>query len=285
MIAYEKLVASMRSSESNEDLRCKQGALSEVVKKSGMLGQASHVYTNKIYKLFEEELLGSIGTTWTEVSSSDTIHTFEVCEEGSQRGCTVQFNSHNAEIFCSCKKFESLGILCCHALWVFSIKNFTRIPNQYLLKRWTKEAKGGMMGYEQNVARTMNSKDELVWRNSMIQFVWNSVYKTRGMDTIRQICQKKLLELDKEIDKEVARLKLVEEINLVTEEASEVNDVCTPGLDLSHGRLDGVSNTRLKSHYEKRKVNPSKEALSSCMFNYIVSKIIIVHQFLIFFFF
>ncbi|XP_048320933.1 protein FAR1-RELATED SEQUENCE 5 isoform X4 [Ziziphus jujuba] len=261
VIAYEKLVASMRSSEFNEDFRCKQGAQSKVLKKSGILGQASNVYTNKIYKLFEEELLGSIGTTWTELVSRDTLHTFEVREEGSQRVCTVKFNSHSAEIFCSCKKFESLGILCCHALRVFGIKNLTRIPNQYVLKRWTKEAKGGMMGYEQSAPHSMNRKDELVWRNSMIRFVCNSIYKAQGMDTARKLCIKKLLEFDREIDEEVARLKLGEERNLGTDIANEGNDACTPVLCPSH--MEDLSSTRHKGHCEKRKTNPSKEAISA----------------------
>ncbi|ONI29931.1 hypothetical protein PRUPE_1G223100 [Prunus persica] len=43
----------------------------------------------------------------------------------------------------SCKMFESMGLLCRHALRVLNVKEVTKIPSQYILKRWTKEAKKG----------------------------------------------------------------------------------------------------------------------------------------------
>ena len=66
---------------------------------------------------------------WDQVDCQDTIGVFEVKEENSERVCIVRFDHLNNNISCSCKKFESLGILCCHALRVFSIKNLTRIPS------------------------------------------------------------------------------------------------------------------------------------------------------------
>uniref|UniRef100_A0A2N9FJV3 Protein FAR1-RELATED SEQUENCE n=1 Tax=Fagus sylvatica TaxID=28930 RepID=A0A2N9FJV3_FAGSY len=44
---------------------------------------------------------------------------------------------------CSCRKFETFGILCCHALKVFDVLDIKIIPGLYLLKRWTREAKNG----------------------------------------------------------------------------------------------------------------------------------------------
>ena len=38
-----------------------------------------------------------------------------------------------------------MGILCGHALKVFYLHNFTNLPERYLLKRWTKEAKKGLI--------------------------------------------------------------------------------------------------------------------------------------------
>ena len=42
---------------------------------------------------------------------------------------------------CSCKKFEFVGILCCHALKILDINNIKKIPEQYVLNRWTVDAK------------------------------------------------------------------------------------------------------------------------------------------------
>ncbi|KAG8059016.1 hypothetical protein GUJ93_ZPchr0002g25552 [Zizania palustris] len=44
----------------------------------------------------------------------------------------------------SCSKFETMGLLCPHALKALSIKNIKNvcnIPETYILKRWTKDAK------------------------------------------------------------------------------------------------------------------------------------------------
>ena len=49
----------------------------------------------------------------------------------------------NQTISFSCRKFETFGILCCHALKVFDILDIKIIPDAYILKRWTREAKNG----------------------------------------------------------------------------------------------------------------------------------------------
>ncbi len=46
---------------------------------------------------------------------------------------------------CSCKKFEFVGILCAHALKVLSFHNIKHVFDQYILKRWTKDSKKGMI--------------------------------------------------------------------------------------------------------------------------------------------
>ncbi|PIN18611.1 hypothetical protein CDL12_08714 [Handroanthus impetiginosus] len=44
------------------------------------------------------------------------------------------------QIHCSCKEFESTGILCRHALRVLLLKNYFQLPNRYLLDRWRQES-------------------------------------------------------------------------------------------------------------------------------------------------
>ncbi|KAL5808420.1 hypothetical protein ACOSQ3_029111 [Xanthoceras sorbifolium] len=42
---------------------------------------------------------------------------------------------------CSCKKIESEGIPCRHFMTYFNLMQITFLPNQYILKKWTKVAK------------------------------------------------------------------------------------------------------------------------------------------------
>ena len=82
-------------------------------------------------------------------------------------------------------------------MWVFSIKNLTRIPSQYILKRWTKKAKKEMMTYEQDNHSLSNDKEaKIVKRNSMMRIANTIISKSEGEDSLKRICQKLLLELD-----------------------------------------------------------------------------------------
>jgi len=46
---------------------------------------------------------------------------------------------------CSCNKFEFGGILCRHILGVFLMIDLHVIPEEYILRRWTKNAKNGLL--------------------------------------------------------------------------------------------------------------------------------------------
>ena len=44
-------------------------------------------------------------------------------------------------VACSCRQFDRIGILCSHALKVLDLMNIKSLPPQYVLKRWTREAR------------------------------------------------------------------------------------------------------------------------------------------------
>ncbi|ONI09734.1 hypothetical protein PRUPE_4G006000 [Prunus persica] len=60
------------------------------------------------------------------------------------------------QIHCSCKEFESSGLLCRHSLRVFVAKNYFQLPDKYYLNRWRKES--SLDFYDDHIART--SDDE-----------------------------------------------------------------------------------------------------------------------------
>ena len=55
----------------------------------------------------------------------------------------VSYDTTDKTFSCSCKKFEIVGILCCHVLKVFDFLNIKIIHDMQILKRWTREAKSG----------------------------------------------------------------------------------------------------------------------------------------------
>lgn len=54
--------------------------------------------------------------------------------------CLVMWIPEEEHIHCSCKEFESSGILCRHALSVFIRKNYFQLPDKYFITRWRRES-------------------------------------------------------------------------------------------------------------------------------------------------
>ena len=57
----------------------------------------------------------------------------------------VLFDRTSTSIACSCRKFETFGILCSHALKVIEANDVKAIPEKYILRRWTREARSGVV--------------------------------------------------------------------------------------------------------------------------------------------
>lgn len=53
---------------------------------------------------------------------------------------TVTYDSKDMSVVCSCKKFIIYGFVCSHMFVVFQNLNITRIPDQFIIHRWSKNA-------------------------------------------------------------------------------------------------------------------------------------------------
>lgn len=76
-----------------------------------------------MFKVFEENLMDSIGLSCVEVENKENVSIYEVSEDGNKRSYSVQFELSKGMTDCICKLFESLGMLCCHALRVLVMNN------------------------------------------------------------------------------------------------------------------------------------------------------------------
>ncbi|KAK9948534.1 hypothetical protein M0R45_004105 [Rubus argutus] len=141
---YEKKTKEMQLTELEDDFRCRN-AMPRLRINSGIFKHAASEYTVKMYSFFENELMCIFGVRMNEVSSDGNGCIYEAIEEGHQRVYRIQYNCFTAKVSCSCKLFESMGLLCRHALKVLDLKNFTSIPAEYIVKRWTKGAKKGIL--------------------------------------------------------------------------------------------------------------------------------------------
>lgn len=51
----------------------------------------------------------------------------------------VVYNKLDGSVACCCQLFIRCGILCRHIFCVFKNCNVLKVPNQYILKRWTRD--------------------------------------------------------------------------------------------------------------------------------------------------
>lgn len=102
----------------------------------------SGLYTHAVFKKFQVEVVGAVACHPKRERQDETTITYKVQDIEKNLDFTVTWNELNSEVSCICRLFEYKGYLCRHAMIVLQISGLSHIPSQYILKRWTKEAKG-----------------------------------------------------------------------------------------------------------------------------------------------
>ncbi|KAJ1284936.1 hypothetical protein BS78_03G243500 [Paspalum vaginatum] len=139
----DKVSATLRENELEEDFQSRRKNPINYVQNLPLLKTAAESYTRRMYSEFEEEFKEQLLYS-CELSQSDgSVLTFMVMHMHSNYGATVVFDTANTTITCSCRKYESIGILCKHAFKVFDRNGIFILPSQYIMNRWTQYAKRG----------------------------------------------------------------------------------------------------------------------------------------------
>lgn len=97
------------------------------------------VYTHEIYQKFQFEVLGA-SACHLKKENDGVISTYNVKDFENNQNYTVEWNTSNSDICCSCHLFEYKGYLCRHAIVVLQMSGVFNIPTKYILKRWTNAA-------------------------------------------------------------------------------------------------------------------------------------------------
>ncbi|KAL6130859.1 hypothetical protein ACLB2K_069237 [Fragaria x ananassa] len=214
-----------------------------------------------------------------EVDTNGTRHTFGLSQEGRNRIYVVKLNSLDNIVTCSCKMFESMRLLCHHALRVLNVRNVTKIPPQYILKRWTKDAKSEIGAQEHEALLQQKDKSSVVLRrNNMVRITYDILSKAAMTEKASKIAMEKLKEMEKLIEKDEVEPKgsgqedevqpkgsghkesneALNDDNISDDNESGCEVDETPVLDPSCAKTKGMSNARWKSSVEKRNKNTSK---------------------------
>ncbi|KAJ1695259.1 hypothetical protein LUZ63_011957 [Rhynchospora breviuscula] len=131
--------------------------------------QAAGIYSRVIFEKFQEEFMQSFGyyaEKLTEECGTQIVRKYRLehsyDESNKEMHEVTVFLSEGVEVCCTCRKFESCGILCRHSLRIFVVEGVRNLPSNYILKRWTKHAKSeSILDANFVVLKGRKSKDDL----------------------------------------------------------------------------------------------------------------------------
>ncbi|ONK66565.1 uncharacterized protein A4U43_C06F9570 [Asparagus officinalis] len=99
---------------------------------------ASTILTHYAFEMFQKEIMASTELAVYETTAPQNYLVRHYLKP--EGGCIVCCVPSDEELQCSCKGFESLGILCKHTVRVLSLKNGFLVPERYLLTRWRRDS-------------------------------------------------------------------------------------------------------------------------------------------------
>ncbi|XP_073017887.1 protein FAR1-RELATED SEQUENCE 5-like [Primulina eburnea] len=109
--------------------------------------QMVNVYTKNKWLEFQNEISLSHGYYVQQASIGIEFVVYNIINFQGSSSTKHRLLTHDIQrddISCSCMKFQFEGIPCRHMLAFFRINQVFHLPDQYILKRWTKDAKIGV---------------------------------------------------------------------------------------------------------------------------------------------
>ncbi|KAM7527857.1 hypothetical protein LguiB_031267 [Lonicera macranthoides] len=209
--------------------------------------QMSTVYTHAIFKKFQVEVLGVVGCHPKKESEDGTNITFSVDDCEKDENFKVTWNESKSDVSCSCLLFEYRGFLCRHAMIVLQICGLSSIPSHYILKRWTKDAKGGQLmveGAEKIQTRVQQYNDlckhaiELGEEGSLSEESYNIAYRAL-----------------------VEALNTCVDVNNRSVAESSSNAICIRDMEEENHEALSTKINKKKSSTKRRKVQPEPETV------------------------
>ncbi|KAF2295902.1 hypothetical protein GH714_035016 [Hevea brasiliensis] len=155
---------------------------------------ARSIFTPFAFNALQHELMLAMQYALSEMADgSYLVHHFKKMD-GEH---FVIWIPEDEQIHCSCKEFESSGILCRHALRVFIQKNYFHLPDKYYLRRWRQES--SLVFYDDHYAQSNNGEWFQEYQSlTETLFTESSITKERS-DFIRRELPKELTRLLSEV--------------------------------------------------------------------------------------
>ncbi|XP_028054811.1 protein FAR1-RELATED SEQUENCE 5-like [Camellia sinensis] len=152
----------------------------------------AELFTRNIFRMFRDEIVeeGKLNVNdvfpLSDGQKCYYIHKYEV----KDRSWIVTHNPVDAKMRCSCMKFESLGLPCCHMICVMKAKNLTQIPPTCVLHRWTRAAsKNGQQWPQPSIDSTTTQTARYgILSSAYNEMCFYASQSTKGFKEARDAC-------------------------------------------------------------------------------------------------
>jgi zinc finger SWIM domain-containing protein 3 len=152
---YERAVDEHRYAELQADFQASQSY--PRIPPAKMLKQTAHTYTPVVFEIFRKEFELFMDSVLFSCGEAGTTSEYKVASSEKPKEHFVRFDSSDCSCLCTCRKFEFMGIPCCHMLKVLDYRNIKELPQKYMLKRWRRTAKSADEDNEGNATNANGS--------------------------------------------------------------------------------------------------------------------------------
>ncbi|XP_061342039.1 protein FAR1-RELATED SEQUENCE 5-like [Gastrolobium bilobum] len=140
---YDKAIKSRRDAEEDEDFKTRNTkAILETTHQIEAI--AGERYTRKIFNIFKKEWMEAVlHYEHEKILMNEDLIRYKVGSHEVDKEWWAIVDYHLTETFtadCSCGKFQTMGILCKHILYIMRRKKLKTLPEKYILSRWTMNA-------------------------------------------------------------------------------------------------------------------------------------------------
>ncbi|KAJ4972255.1 hypothetical protein NE237_005354 [Protea cynaroides] len=139
---FERVVMNKRENELRAEFDARNKLVMNLFPRNSIMKQAAEIYTPTLFAAFHDVYLEVSACYIKHRSESHDLREYVVAIQDEEVEFKVLYKPSESLIDCSCKKFDTFGILCCHALKILEhVEDKRFIPDAYILRRWTRKAK------------------------------------------------------------------------------------------------------------------------------------------------
>jgi zinc finger SWIM domain-containing protein 3 len=200
---FERVVQGKRNNELDAEFNSRKKLPKIYMKRPPpLLVQASKLYTPPIFEAFQGEYERSLAVC---INAFDGNNEYLVAHCNYEDEYKVISDPLKQTVSCSCQQFDRIGILCGHALKVLDSMNIKSLPPQYVLKRWTREARSGTVQDNQGRNIIENPKMDAMLRfRSMSRKFLNLAHRAATFPECVMLVHSTLEILGKEIEEKIS---------------------------------------------------------------------------------